>query len=391
MAAGINKAVVPRDYARLLCSVSGTSKFQKLTALTATHDLTSTSSDENNRIDVSSLPSYDMVGEIECIYPKGSMSSISPLTNNIYTAISRFKLDPEILSKYRLIRLIVQPNFYLFVSSNKLTLYYKVQLTFDGGSTYYTFTDTSGRGLQIAGNWGPQALVEYTTKLAFMFDTKTKEFYRDTKSTALWNSDEIEPITEEEYSNTKVTPHKAVVPNDYTVSLINTTYDAAFNPSISSSIIFDSTTSIKPCYSCPCVGEIRLEWPESTPALGGNPLYFKFMFINANTETEILKNYRFVRFILSPNITTSFQSKKYWSFGISCFGVNLHYSLSNLSISSMPIPSGETVTTETMSIIFDTRTKTWIPESNIFEIYNSEGDEGEFWSGETAELPGEGV
>lgn len=389
MAAGINKAVVPRDYARLLCSVSGTSKFQKLTALTATHDLTSTSSNENNRIDVSSLPSYDMVGEIECIYPKGSMSSISPITNNIYTAISRFKLDPEILSKYRLIRLIVQPNFYLFVSTNKLTLYYKVQLTFDGGSTYYTITDNSGRGLQIAGNWGPQALVEYTTKLAFMFDTKTKEFYRDTKSTALWNSDEIEPITEEEYSNTKVTPHKAVVPNDYTVSLVNTTYDEVFNLNSMAKIPL-STTNIKPCCSYPCVGEIRLEWPESTQLLYGTYLQFNFSF-NTDTETEILKNYRFVRFILSPNITISFRIKTYWRFGISCFGVNLYYSSSNLSMSSMPIPSGETVTTETMSIIFDTRTKKWIPESNIFEIYNSEGDEGEFWSGETAELPGEGV
>jgi hypothetical protein len=142
MAAEINKAVVPEDYARLIYSQTDREKLSIQNAsminTIKTHDLTSTSSNEIDRIDVSNLPTYDIVGEIECIYAKGTLTSIIPLPGRNYKITSRFKIDPEVLSKYRLIRLIVQPNFYFFISSNILNLSYTVSLSIN--DLEYTYT-----------------------------------------------------------------------------------------------------------------------------------------------------------------------------------------------------------------------------------------------------------
>jgi hypothetical protein len=187
MAAEINKAVVPEDYARLIHTLItnrlNTLKNSSTNKHVVTHDLTLDSSDEDNIIDVHNLPSYDIVGEIKCIYPKGTLESITPFSDRNYETISNFKIDPKILYKYRLIRLIVQPNFYAFISSNKLTLRYSVQLSInDSNSTTY-----KSPSIQISNAYGPQTIVDYTTKLAFIFDTKTKEFYKDTNGTTLWS------------------------------------------------------------------------------------------------------------------------------------------------------------------------------------------------------------
>ena len=181
--AKINKAVVPQDYARLIYTVPDATSITSIN--TVTHDLTT--------IDVSSLPNYDMVGEIECVYPSGAMKSINGTAGRIYYIIRTFNLNPELINKYRLIRLIVQPNINLLVSTGPITLYFRVQCSIDG-VTYLINILLANR--LTAGN----LISTGTNKYAFVFDTKTKEFYNDTANgTGLWSDiykkmDEVIPL-----------------------------------------------------------------------------------------------------------------------------------------------------------------------------------------------------
>jgi len=169
--ASINKAVVPQDYANLIYTVTDAAAITGIN--TVTHDLTA--------IDVNSLPRYDMVGEIECVYPVGALKSISG-TNRIYYITRKFDLNPELVNRYRLIRLIVQPNINFLVSIGPITLYFQVQYIIDGE----TYSDK----ILLANRFGSGSLINTgTDKYAFIFDTKTKEFYNDTiNGTALWSS-----------------------------------------------------------------------------------------------------------------------------------------------------------------------------------------------------------
>lgn len=170
--AKINKAVVPQDYARLIYTVPDATSITSIN--TVTHDLTT--------IDVSSLPNYDMVGEIKCVYPSSStLKSITGTAGRIYYIIRTFNLNPELINKYRLIRLIVQPNINLLVSKGPITLYFRVQCSIDG-VTYLINILLANR--LTAGN----LISTGTNKYAFVFDTKTKEFYNDTANgTGLWS------------------------------------------------------------------------------------------------------------------------------------------------------------------------------------------------------------
>jgi hypothetical protein len=170
--ARIDKAIVPQDYARLIHTVEDATSIISIN--TVTHDLTS--------INVSSLPNYDMVGEIECVYPSGAMKSINGTGNRIYYITRKFNLNPELVNKYRLIRLIVQPNINLLVSTGPITLYFQVQYVIDGVS--YSNNILLANRL-TAGN----RISTGTNKYAFIFDTKTQEFYNDTSNgIGLWSS-----------------------------------------------------------------------------------------------------------------------------------------------------------------------------------------------------------
>lgn len=182
--AKINKAVVPQDYARLIYTVPDATSITSIN--TVTHDLTT--------IDVSSLPNYDMVGEIECVYPSSStIKSINGSYGRILYIIRTFNLNPELINKYRLIRLIVQPNINLLVSTGTVTLYFRVQCSIDG-VTYLINILLANR--LTTGN----LISTGTNKYAFVFDTKTKEFYNDTANgTGLWSDiykkmDEVIPL-----------------------------------------------------------------------------------------------------------------------------------------------------------------------------------------------------
>lgn len=183
--AAIRKAVVPQDYARLIHTVEDATAIISIN--TVTHDLTT--------IDVSSLPNYDMVGEIKCVYPSDGIKSITGGTaSRIFNIIRIFNLNSELINKYRLIRLIVQPNINLLVSTGTVTLYFRVQCSIDG-MTYLINILLANR--LAAGN----LITTGTNKYAFIFDTKTKEFYNDTSNgTGLWSdiytliSDAVTPI-----------------------------------------------------------------------------------------------------------------------------------------------------------------------------------------------------
>lgn len=170
--ARINKAVVPQDYARLIHTVTNASAITSIN--TVTHDLTA--------IDVSSLPNYDMVGEIECVYPSVTVKSINGTANRVYYITRKFNLNPELVNKYRLIRLIVQPNINLLVSTGPITLYFQVQYVIDG--------EAYSNNILLANRLAVGSLINTgTNKYAFIFDTKTKEFYNDTANgTGLWSS-----------------------------------------------------------------------------------------------------------------------------------------------------------------------------------------------------------
>ena len=181
--AKINKAVVPQDYARLIYTVPDATSITSIN--TVTHDLTT--------IDVSSLPNYDMVGEIECVYPSDGIKSITGSYGRILYIIRTFNLNPELINKYRLIRLIVQPNINLLVSTGTVTLYFRVQCSIDG-VTYLI-------NILLANRLTDGNLIKTgTNKYAFVFDTKTKEFYNDTANgTGLWSDiykkmDEVIPL-----------------------------------------------------------------------------------------------------------------------------------------------------------------------------------------------------
>ena len=169
--AKIKKAVVPQDYARLIHTVTDAASITSIN--TVTHDLTT--------INVSSLPNYDMVGEIECVYPSSGIKSITGLDGRIYYITRIFNLNSELVDKYRLIRLIVQPNINLLVSKGPITLYFRVQYSIDG----VTYLINILLAARIAvGN----LITTGTNKYAFVFDTKTKEFYNDTANgTGLWS------------------------------------------------------------------------------------------------------------------------------------------------------------------------------------------------------------
>lgn len=187
--AKINKAVVPQDYARLIHTITGA---RIISISNVTHNLTT--------IDVSSLPNYDMVGEIKCEYSTGSeIKRISVVQGLTHYISSRFELSSELVNKYRLIRFIVKPNINnisvslsLTTGSTELTpIYFRVYCAIDGTlyGTYGTqnvvlianiLPNTSISSGQLV-NMGPK---EY----AFIFDTKTKEFYNDTANgTGLWS------------------------------------------------------------------------------------------------------------------------------------------------------------------------------------------------------------
>lgn len=171
--AKINKAVVPQDYARLIHTITDAASLTSINSV-KTHDLTT--------IDVSSLPNYDMVGEIECVYPSYSIKSITGSNGRINYITRIFDLNSELVDKYRLIRLIVQPNINLLVSTGTVTLYFRVQCSIDG-VTYLINILLANR--LITGN----LITTGTNKYAFVFDTKTKEFYNDTANgTGLWSN-----------------------------------------------------------------------------------------------------------------------------------------------------------------------------------------------------------
>jgi hypothetical protein len=122
-----------------------------------------------------------MVGEIECVYPSDGIKSITGTASRIYNIIRIFNLNSELINKYRLIRLIVQPNINLLVSTGTVTLYFRVQCSIDG-ITYLINILLANR--IAAGN----LITTGTNKYAFVFDTKTKEFYNDTANgTGLWS------------------------------------------------------------------------------------------------------------------------------------------------------------------------------------------------------------
>lgn len=182
--AKINKAVVPQDYARLIHTITGA---RIISTSSVTHNLTT--------IDVSSLPNYDMVGEIKCEYSTGSeIKKISVVQGLTHYISRRFELNSELVNKYRLIRFIVKPNINnisvslsLTTGSTELTpIYFRVFCAIDGtlyGAQNVLIVNIPNRfsssGLLV--NMGSK---EY----AFIFDTKTKEFYNDTANgTGLWS------------------------------------------------------------------------------------------------------------------------------------------------------------------------------------------------------------
>lgn len=198
--AKINKAVVPQDYARLIHTITGA---RIISISNVTHNLTT--------IDVSSLPNYDMVGEIKCEYSTGSeIKKISVVQGLTHYISSRFELSSELVNKYRLIRFIVKPNINNISVSLSLTtgpteltpIYFRVYCAIDG-TVYGTY---GTQNVVLIANILPNTsssgqLVNMGSKTyAFIFDTKTKEFYNDTANgTGLWSDiykkmDEVSPL-----------------------------------------------------------------------------------------------------------------------------------------------------------------------------------------------------
>lgn len=183
--AKINKAVVPQDYARLIHNIIGA---RIISTSYVTHDLTT--------IAVSVLPNYDMVGEIKCEYSTGSeIKKISVVQGLTHYITRRFELSSELVNKYRLIRFIVKPNINnisvslsLTTGSTELTpIYFRVCCAIDGtlyGAQNVLIVNILPNTSISSGQLVNMGLKEY----AFIFDTKTKEFYNDTANgTGLWS------------------------------------------------------------------------------------------------------------------------------------------------------------------------------------------------------------
>lgn len=183
--AKINKAIVPQDYARLIHTITGA---RIISTSSVTHNLTT--------IDVSSLPNYDMVGEIKCEYSTGSqIKKISVVQGLTHYISRRFELSSELVNKYRLIRFIVKPNINnisvslsLTTGSTELTpIYFRVYCAIDGtlyGAQNVLIVNILPNTFSSSGQLVNMGSKEY----AFIFDTKTKEFYDDTANgTGLWS------------------------------------------------------------------------------------------------------------------------------------------------------------------------------------------------------------
>lgn len=185
MGARINKAIVPQDYARLIHTITGA---RIISISNVTHNLTT--------IDVSSLPNYDMVGEIKCEYSTGSeIKKISVVQGLTHYITRRFELNSELVNKYRLIRFIVKPNinnisvsFSLTTSPTELTpIYFRVYCAIDG--TLYGAQNVLIANILPNTSSSGQLVNMGSKEYAFIFDTKTKEFYDDTANgTGLWSS-----------------------------------------------------------------------------------------------------------------------------------------------------------------------------------------------------------
>lgn len=184
--AKINKAVVPQDYARLIHTITGA---RIISISNVTHNLTT--------IDVSSLPNYDMVGEIKCEYSTGSeIKRISVVQGLTHYISRRFELNSELVNKYRLIRFIVKPNINNISVSLSLTtgpteltpIYFRVYCAIDGtlyGAQNVLIVNILPNTFSSSGQLVNMGSKEY----AFIFDTKTKEFYDDTANgTGLWSN-----------------------------------------------------------------------------------------------------------------------------------------------------------------------------------------------------------
>ena len=183
--AKINKAVVPQDYARLIQTILGT---RIISISNVTHDLTT--------IAVSSLPNYDMVGEIKCEYSTGSeIKKISIAQGFTHFISRRFELNSELVNKYRLIRFIVKPNINNISVSLSLTtgpteltpIYFRVLCAIDG--TLYGAQNVLIANILPNTSSSGQLVNMGSKEYAFIFDTKTKEFYNDTANgTGLWSN-----------------------------------------------------------------------------------------------------------------------------------------------------------------------------------------------------------
>lgn len=171
--ARIDKAVVPQDYARLIYST----EMVRTDSLNTEHDLTT--------LDLSDLPRYDMVGEISCIYTDdGYFEIFTNLTGQAKSINSRYILSSGIENMYRLIRIIEKPNLSLINSGNRTIpgVYYKVYLNINET----TYVNTIVLALQLGVG---EKITTGDAKFAFIFDTKTKEFYNDTENgVGIWSS-----------------------------------------------------------------------------------------------------------------------------------------------------------------------------------------------------------
>lgn len=171
--ARIDKAVVPQDYARLIYSAEKI----RPSSLNTEHDLTT--------LDLSYLPHYDMVGEISCIYTDDGYFEISTnLTGQTKFINSTYILSSGIENMYRLIRIIEKPNLSLINSGNKTIpgVFYSVYLNINET----TYANSIVLTLQLKPG---EKITTGDAKFAFIFDTKTKEFYNDTENgTELWSN-----------------------------------------------------------------------------------------------------------------------------------------------------------------------------------------------------------
>lgn len=177
-----------------------------------------------------------------------------------------------------------------------------------------------------------------------------------------------------------VTPYKAVVPEDYTYLVVNSTQKIAFDGSTTSSGTLSNTpfvidaSSFDETYfegipSYNIVGEYLYSFLTATKNITSVSLTdSKELSCKINVGDAVGAHYRYIRFILKPNLTIKNNiigstTSLHIFLNFSVVMNSVEHSISK-RLTTLKISSGGSFTTKPLAFVFDTKTHTIMDYTN---------------------------